>query len=362
MNILQDIFKLLLTIFIFQFAVLLIYIKDCSYCSYSPNLSVYLFGGLLFVLVYIFCTLLASNTYAPKFRQHKTDFWVNLFTLTLCLYIFYYFKDAQGIFGLKMFVQSGYSNVGFIYKIASTILPALLIYLLFHVDKGLFEYFLIFLIIFALLTVTFYFLSKTPVIVLLLLPWILRKKIPKLYLILISAVGLFGWLMVAFIRESIGNEELTIFDAFFDILFRIPNWYEFVLLLEKFDLSTNVTLLNYNEIITMEVFGYTSSGTGLATTFLGTLYIFFGYFAFLIAPIFIIILKSILDVLAKKGGKIACIFFYILLLDYAPFIMDGNPSFLTGTNNYAAFWLLNICLLFFIFLRGFSNENNSMSK
>lgn len=370
MNILQELFKLLLLVFGVQAVIGLFYVRTCSYCDYVPDTALYVLGGGVFVGMYLLLAILTSNTPCPRYVAKKNDFALHALIWLVCLGICYYFYDTPYVYGLKSYVNSGHTGVGLIYKIGSSFLPAILLYLVINSEKGRLEYLSIAIITLTLLVIAFNFMTKSTLVGLLFIPWLLRSKVQKKILFLMGSIATVGWLMVGFIRES-GRDSIENFDAlletkasvvsvFFDALYRLPNFYDYTLIIERWNPNLLVTPTNFMDIATEVIFDFRGGNTGIATSYLGALFILTGYLSFILAPMIVLTLRGILNKISQNAGMISCIFYYVIFFEFVPFFMDGNPSFLTGTNNYLLFWLIFGSLAFFLLIRK-PNANYNLS-
>ena len=147
-------------IFCIQAAFMTLFGRSCSYCDVQPEIGTYILSSVVFLTFIILFVVLASKTRTPKFKIQTKDAGIHICILIICSSVLYYFYLTPGIYGLKMFKHFGYGNIGLVFKIGTTILPAFLFYLMFNSKKWVLSYLNILLIVVTLIVISYNFMTN----------------------------------------------------------------------------------------------------------------------------------------------------------------------------------------------------------
>lgn len=169
-------------------------------------------------------------------------------------------------------------------------------------------------------------------------------------LLLVAILGL------AAVYIGRGDEAFSgALDILVAIIFRIPLIFEGSFVLDHVinfgAFPVDFTLVH--EFVTSEVFNLNPRFTGVASSYLGFFWSLNGLFGTLIAFVFPLPFMKLFGFLLSSGSmrKIRLFLYFIWSIELVPFFIDGNISFITGTNGYMMFYSLLILTFVVIFAK-----------
>ena len=260
----------------------------------------------------------------------------------------------------------GQSNLGLIFKISVTFLPAIFTVCVFAF-KDSWKILTIFFIIMGYVTVinSTNMSTKLPIMsVIIAIMYMYSKRLlsmAALQPLLISAAVLTFFVYLYRDSQSLLNNQSLIASLY--PVFRLPMIYESSHILDFVARSgpLSADFLYVHEAITSDIFKLDSRFTGVASGFVGLFWAYFGISGLFFGLLFLIILLLGLRTLMLDGyfTKIKFFLYLVWCFELQSLFIDGNLSFITGTNGYLMFYVLFGITIFVLILDLFFFDRRS---
>ncbi|WP_462152112.1 hypothetical protein [Pseudoalteromonas xiamenensis] len=274
-----------------------------------------------------------------------------LFSVAVLLFSYFSFSNLPEI-GSAMTLNGSQrvQNVGFLFKLGTTIIPALVFSMFTLYPKNMlsFSSFILGTLTCSLIGATF--LTKQPI-----LPFILFLAVQFKYsssLIRLSIIFLlFLLLFSVFFVYTTRGEEGSLFILVDKVIFRFSLLNETQHILTY--LSSNQPLYFWDfkyllNVITSKVFGYDSNYIGLAPGYVGFFILNLGVLGFILMFFFALLINFLLSRL-RSPNLYERFVYYLIVCEMLSFYIDGNPTFVYSTSNNLFFYFV-IGLVFLVFL------------
>ena len=312
----------------------------------------------LLVIFTIYIILIRSTKNLPlQIKPLKHYVYVTMLITYIGL-VFYTFNELNKLphIGTLASLQKYDVRLGIVMQLGTAVLPALAILLSLNARGKHGTRFYLMMLTINNSYIAYCFLSKQLIIPVFVIMVVFRNHLQIGFIGRLLFGGAIGFLLFTLYAERGTGDETTIFFILERIMFRFVGLNETAVIIDY--LMQNQPFLETNlrsaaMKITREVYGR-SDQIGIAPGFFGFFIIQYGY---ILGSGLLIVYLYGLSLFAQVSNSkyglypLNTLLYYVMLLSSLHFMLDGTPSFITGTSGNIFFYLLCVMILLAFFIK-----------
>jgi hypothetical protein len=282
-----------------------------------------------------------TNLISSEWLSEDTPpYYLLLILFLFCIGLVIYSPSLSGASTLN--ASRDVAGLGIMFKLATTIIPALSFTILTIYPKAKIAYFSIILSLLVSCYGAAVFLTKQPIFPYLLFGIALFPYLKGKLKLACAFIFIALLMVVVFIYVNREGETLSVLFIVERIVFRFPLILELGHIIEYLTDSDALWEFNSRLItgeITDKVFGYNPKAIGIAPGFIGYFIINFGYIFPVFLFLFLFYFLASLN-LFKNNNVLDRLFYFLIVCEFLSFFNDGSLTFYTSTSNGMFFYFL----------------------